>query len=54
MVVIKVIFIFFTVLYSLSKIVDSMNNRYTDNKGRILNLLEIIAGIILTLIIFKF
>lgn len=53
MVVVKAIFMFFTGLYAISKIVDGMNNRYTDNKGRIMNLIEIFVSIVLTFIIFK-
>lgn len=53
MVIIKAIFIFFIGFYALSKIVDGMNNKYIDNRGRIMNLVEIVASVILTFIIFK-
>ena len=53
MAIIKSIFIFFIGVYALSKIVDGMNNKYIDNKDRIMNLVEIIASIILTFVIFK-
>lgn len=54
MAIIKAIFIFFVGFYSLSKIVDGMNNKYVNNKDKIMNLVEIIVGVILTFVIFKF
>lgn len=54
MVIIKAIFIFFMGLYVLSKIVDGMNNKYSDNKDKIINLTEIVVGTVLTFFIFKF
>ena len=53
MIVIKVILIFFTVLFTLSKIVDGMNNKYIDCENRVLNTVEIAAGIILTFVVSK-
>lgn len=54
MVIIKFIFIFFTSLYALSKMVDGMNNKYIDNKDKIVNLIEIVVSILLTFAMFKF
>lgn len=54
MAIIKVIFIFFTVLYALAKMVDGMNNKYSNNKDKIINLIEIVVSIVLTFFIFKF
>lgn len=54
MVIIKAIFIFFTGLYALAKMVDGMNNKYTDSKDKVINLLEIFVSIVLTFFIFKF
>ena len=53
MAIIKTIFIFFTGLYSLAKIVDGMNNKYINAKDKVINLIEIVVSIILTFIIFK-
>ena len=50
MAIIKAIFIFFIGLYALSKMIDGMNNKYSDNKDKIINLIEIV----LTFFIFKF
>lgn len=54
MLIIKAIFIFFVMIYALSKMVDGMNNKYTNNVDRIVNLIEIVVSILLTLAIFKF
>ena len=53
MAIIKAIFIFFTGFYALSKIMDGINNKYINNKDKIMNLIEIVVSIILTFIIFK-
>lgn len=53
MAIIKAIFIFFTGLYALTKIVDGMNNKYINSKDKIINLIEIVVSVILTFIIFK-
>lgn len=53
MAIIKVIFILFTTIYALAKIVDGMNNKYITNKDKIVNLLEIVVSILLTFAIFK-
>lgn len=53
MVIIKAIFMFFTGLYALSKMIDGMNNKYTDNKSKMINLIEIVVSILLTFAIFK-
>jgi hypothetical protein len=52
--IIKAIFIFFIGLYALSKMIDGMNNKYSDNKDKIINLIEIVVSIVLTFFIFKF
>lgn len=54
MIIIKAIFAFFVAFYTLSKIVDGMNNKYINNKDKIMNLVEIIIGVILTFVILKF
>lgn len=54
MAMIKAIFIFFIGLYALSKMIDGMNNKYSDNKDKIINLIEIVVSIVLTFFIFKF
>ena len=54
MAIIKAIFIFFIGLYALSKMIDGMNNKYSDNKDKIINLIEIVVSIVLTFFIFKF
>lgn len=56
--ILKIIFIFFLVLYALSKIMDGMNskyknNKYKNNKDKIINLVEIVVSIALTFTIFK-
>lgn len=51
--IIKGILIFFTMLYTLNKMVDGENDKYTTAKDRIVNLIEIIVSIALTFIIFK-
>lgn len=51
--ILKSIFIFFTVLYAISKIVNEIDNKYKNNKDKIVNLIEIIISITLTFIIFK-
>lgn len=51
--IIKAIFMFFTGLYALAKMVDGMNNKYADNKSKIINLIEIVVSIILTFVIYK-
>ena len=53
MAIIKAIFMFFTGLYALNKMVDGMNNKYTNSKDKIANLVEIVVSVILTFIIFK-
>ena len=53
MAIIKAIFIFFIGLYALSKMIDGMNNKYSDNKDKIINLIEIVVSIVLTFFIFK-
>ncbi|MFR8144763.1 MAG: hypothetical protein ACLU84_06785 [Clostridia bacterium] len=53
MAIIKAIFIFFIGFYSLSKMVDGMNNKYTTSKDKIINLIEIVVSIALTFVIFK-
>lgn len=53
MAIIKAIFMFFTGLYALSKMVDGMNNIYMNVKDKLVNLTEIVVSIILTFIIFK-
>lgn len=53
MIIIKAIFVFFLIIYAISKIVDGMNNKYTENKDKIVNLIEIVVSVILTFIIFK-
>ena len=47
------IFIFFTGLYALAKMVDGMNNKYINSKDKVVNLIEIVVSVILTFIIFK-
>lgn len=54
MIIVKAIFMFFTGLYALSKIVDGMNNKYINDKNRIMNLIEIVVSVVLTFVIFKF
>jgi hypothetical protein len=54
MAIIKAIFIFFTGLYALSKMIDGMNNKYITSKDKIINLIEIVVSIVLTFAIFKF
>lgn len=49
-----ILFIFFIGLYALSKMIDGMNNKYSDNKDKIINLIEIVVSIVLTFFIFKF
>ena len=51
--IIKAIFIFFTGLYALAKMVDGMNNKYINSKDKIINLIEIVVSVVLTFIIFK-
>lgn len=53
MAIIKAIFIFFIGLYALAKLVDGMNNKYIDNKSKIVNLIEIVVSVLLTFAIFK-
>lgn len=53
MAIIKAICIFFVLLYALSKLIDGMNNKYTENKDKIVNLIEIVVSVVLTFIIFK-
>lgn len=53
MAIIKEIFMFFTGLYALAKMVDGINNKYTNAKDKVINLIEIVVSIILTFIIFK-
>ncbi len=53
MIVIKVIFILFLVIYALAKIADGLDNKYINNTDRIINLVEIVVSTILTFIIFK-
>lgn len=52
--IMKAIFIFFTGLYALNKIMDGINNKYMINKDKIINLIEIVVSTVLTFIIFKF
>ena len=52
MAIIKGIFIFFIGLYALSRIVVGMDNS-VDNQSRMVNLIEIVVSILLTLAIFK-
>lgn len=40
-------------LYAMSKITDEITNRYTNNKDKIINLIEIIINIVLTFFIYK-
>ncbi|MBO5004494.1 MAG: hypothetical protein J6D03_04465 [Clostridia bacterium] len=54
MAIIKAIFMFFTGLYALAKMVDGMNNKYVTNKDKIVNLIEIVVSVLLTFAIFKF
>lgn len=54
MVVIKWIFIICMMLYTLDKICGGIANEYEDDQKRIVNLIEMVFGIMLTLIIFKF
>ena len=51
--IIKAIFMFFTGLYALAKMVDGMNNKYINNKDKIINLIEIVVSTILTFVIYK-
>ena len=53
MAIIKAIFILFIGIYALSKMVDGMNNKYKNNKDKIVNLIEIVVIVILTFIIIK-
>lgn len=53
MAIIKAIFIFFTGIYALAKMVDGMNNKYINIKDKVVNLIEIVVSVILTFIIFK-
>ena len=53
MVIIKGIFIFFIGSYSLSKIIDGINNKYINNTDKFVNLVEIIVSVLLTFAIFK-
>ncbi len=39
--------------YALTKMVDGINNKYTNAKDKVINLIEIVVSIILTFIIFK-
>lgn len=50
MVIIKAIFMFFTGLYALAKLIDGMNNKYINNKDKIINLIEIVVSIMLTFV----
>lgn len=54
MAIIKGIFMFFTGLYALAKMIDGMNNKYTTGKDKVINLIEIVVSIVLTFAIFKF
>lgn len=51
--IIKAIFMFFTGLYALAKLIDGMNNKYINNKDKIINLIEIVVSTILTFVIYK-
>ncbi|MCI8641015.1 MAG: hypothetical protein HFJ59_03990 [Clostridia bacterium] len=53
MAIIKATFIFFTGLYALTKMVDGINNKYTNTKDKVINLIEIVVSVVLTFIIFK-
>lgn len=53
MAIIKAIFMFFTGLYALAKLIDGMNNEYINNKDKIINLIEIVVSTILTFVIYK-
>lgn len=53
MLIIKAIFIFFAMIYALSKMVDGMNNKYTNNVDRIVNLVEIVVSIAIVFVLFK-
>lgn len=53
MAIIKAIFMFFTGLYVLAKLIDGMNNKYINNKDKIINLIEIVVSTILTFVIYK-
>lgn len=53
MAVVKAIFIFFVCLYVISKFITGINGSYSNNKDRIMNLIEIIFGIALALFLFK-
>lgn len=53
MAIIKAIFIFFTGLYALAKMVDGMNNKYINSKDKVVNIIEMIAIMLLTFFIYK-
>lgn len=53
MLIIKAIFIFFAMIYALSKMVDGMNNKYKNNVDRIVNLVEIVVSIAIVFVLFK-
>ena len=43
MAIIKAIFMFFTGLYALAKMVDGMNNKYVTNKDKIVNIKTVVS-----------
>ena len=51
--VVKAIFIFFMGLYTLSKIVDGLRHECSKVQHRIMDLVEIIVGTVLTFTLFK-
>lgn len=53
MIAIKVIFIFFLIIYSICKISDGMAHRYKDSLDRLMNIIEIIASIAMVFLIYK-
>ena len=52
--ILKIIFIIFTGLFSISKIEMGIYNNFKNDKERLINLMEIVIGIILTFVIYNF
>lgn len=53
MIAIKVIFIFFLIIYSICKISDGMCHKYENKIDRVMNIIEILASIAMVFFIYK-
>ncbi len=53
MIIIKALFIFFLIIYSICKISDGMCHKYKNNLDRIMNIIEIVASIAMVFLIYK-